>query len=146
MACDLFPLDSTTLERTMAFSHNSNLMHAQDGSQHKFCWCKARSWCHIPPSTGQPATRRRHGRLRLSRPHPPPLSRGECRAGPGLANPTPEQHQSLPSLLTRASQGNPESSTAPDGCITTFPQEPPPAALHGSSTIKRGYCPTSMLI
>lgn len=92
MAHDLFPSDSMTLERTMAFGHHFSLVHAQDGSQRRFCWCKARSWCHIPPSTGQPAPpgERTTGSSSLALPRPlRPSHWGECRAWarPGQPNP-----------------------------------------------------------
>lgn len=75
-----------------------------------------------------------------------PLTGANAELGPGLANPTPEQHQALLSLLTQAPQGNPEYSTARDSSIAAFPQGAPPVTPHDTHTIKRGHCPTSVLI
>lgn len=106
---------------------------------------RVRYWCHIPPSVGQPATRRMHGLLRLSRPHPPPLSPGQMHSL-GRAQPT--------QLLSNTTVSHPYQpgplkgilSPSQPGSITVFPRGPSPAPLHVSLPQKKKPCPTSVLI
>lgn len=134
---------STASRRTLASSHSFSPLHAQDGSQHEFSWCKAQVL--VPHSSfSRPASHQGNARPAPATPPSPasPLTRADAQLRPSPANPNPEQHQPLPSLPTRASQGESESfvawfhhcfptkaSCSPSSCLFYHRKDPCPTAV-----------------